>query len=116
MADQNQTQLYQAQYDAIGSLFHSADGEADWRSLATQLGVALSDPYLPRWHRARYHIIYAWCAREPQLEIQKARETLDDMAQVMWGSSEEAIDEILKPLRNMLAITEETIEKDNAEL
>jgi hypothetical protein len=108
--------IYQAQYDAITTNFQATEGETDWKLLATQLGVALSDPYLPRYHRARYHIIYAWCAREPQLELQKARETLEDMVQVMWGSAPEAIDETLKPLRDMLAITENVIEKDKAEL
>ena len=113
MADQNQTQIYQAQYEAINANFESTDGETDWRLMATQLAAALSDPFLPRYHRAGYHIIYAWCAREPQLELQKARETLEDMRLVLWESSEEEIDAILRPLQEMLKTTEDVIAKDD---
>ena len=116
MENQNQTQLYQAQYDAITANFQATDGETDWKLMATQLGAAISDPYLPRYHRARYHIIYAWCAHDPEPQLRGARETLDDMVEVLWGTSPEGIDELLKPLRDMLAITEDVIEKDKAEL
>jgi 5-formyltetrahydrofolate cyclo-ligase len=116
IADQNQTQIYEAQYEAIAANFQATDGETDWRLMATQLAAALSDPFLPRYHRARYHIIYAWCAREPQLELQKARETLEDMRLVLWESSEEEIDAILRPLREVLKITEDVIAKDDIEM
>ena len=108
--------IYQAQYDAITVNFQATDGETDWKFLATPLDEALSDPFLPRYHGARYHIINAWCAREPQVQLQRARETLDDMVEVLWEDPPAKIDRILEPLRNMLAITEDALEKDRKEL
>jgi hypothetical protein len=60
MADQNQQQLYQVQYDAISTLFQTANVDADWQYLGRQVEEALSDPALPRYCRAKFHIINAW--------------------------------------------------------
>ena len=87
--------IYQAQYDAITVNFQATDGETDWKLLATPLDEALSDPFLPRYHGVRYHIINAWCAREPQVQLQRARETLDDMVEVLWEDPPAKIDRIL---------------------
>lgn len=118
MADQNETQFYQAQYDAIDALFQTADVDANWQSLGTQVGEALSDPAMPRYHRARFHIINAWCigGAEAELQLKWAQETLDDMVQVLHGSTEDEIDRIFKPLREFLEVTKAAFEKDKAEL
>jgi hypothetical protein len=118
MADQNQAQFYQAQGDAIDALFLTADGDADCRSLGTQVKEALSDPALPRYYRANFHIINAWCigGDEAELQLKWARETLDDMVQVLHGSSQDQIDILLKPMREMLELTEGALEKDKMEL
>jgi hypothetical protein len=118
MADQNQAQFYRAQGDAIDALFQTADADADWQSLATQCEAALSDPALPRYYRANFHIINAWCVDdvEAELQLKWARETLDDMVQVLYGSSQDDIDTLLKPMQEMLEVTEAALEKDKTEL
>jgi hypothetical protein len=116
MADQNQQEFYQAQYDAIGTLFQTAESDADLGFLGTQCEAALSDPALPRYHRARCYIINAWCAHDPEPQLRGARETLDDMVQVLHGILQEEIDQLLKPLRELLEVAEESIETDNREL
>ena len=46
-------QQYDAQYEAIGAVYDPKDGtETDWKSLALLVEGALSDPALPRLHRA----------------------------------------------------------------
>ena len=105
----NQHRLYDAQYEAIGALVAPGDDIIDWPSLATQLEGALSDPTLPRYYRAEYHIINSWCTRDdPELQIGWARETLNDMVQVLQaeGHSKEEIDARLETIRGMLEITE----------
>jgi len=105
----NQHAMYDAQYEAIGALFDPGDEvEVDFASLAQKLREALSDPALPRYYRAEYHIINAWCVREPELQLERARESLDDMVQVLQaeGQSQEQIDAHLLTLREMLAISE----------
>jgi hypothetical protein len=73
-------------YQAIGAMFNPEDGtETNWRSLSVQVAEAISDPALPRFYRAEFHIINAWCVSDPEAVIQLrcARETLDDMVQVL---------------------------------
>jgi hypothetical protein len=41
------------------------EGDPDWRAIAILLEGALRDPALPRYHRAKYHILRAWCTRDP---------------------------------------------------
>jgi hypothetical protein len=113
MADQNQTQLYRAQYNTISTMFQTANTDAAWRALATQTQEALSDTALPRYHRARFHIINAWCIRDPEPQLRAARETLEDMVQVL---SQDETDGFLEPLWEMLEVFEASIEKDKAEL
>jgi hypothetical protein len=118
MADpfKTQHQFYDAQYEAIGDLVDPGDDKiVDWSSLAAQVEQALSDPALPRYYRAEYHIINAWCSN-PELQIQCARETIDDMVEVLKaeGRSQEEIDARLKTLQGMLEITEKRT-KEKAE-
>jgi hypothetical protein len=83
--------------------------------MATLLEGALSDSALPRYHRAKYHILCAWCTREPQLQIRLAREAMEDIVQVIQAMEnsqpQEEIDELLKPLWDMLAATEEAFKE-----
>jgi hypothetical protein len=120
MVDQNQQEFYRTQGGAIDALFQTADADADWRSLGTQVEEALSDPALPRYYRANFHIINAWCVddTEAELQLKWARETLDDMVQVSHshGSSQDDIDTLLKPMQEMLEITKAALEKDKMEL
>jgi hypothetical protein len=120
MSDQNQQELYRAQGDAIDALFQTADADADadWRSLGTQVEEALSDPTLPRYYRASFHIINAWCVGgdEAELQLKWARETLDDMIQVLWWSTQDQIDVLIKPMQEMLELAEAALEEDKMEL
>lgn len=81
-----------------------------------KVAEALSDPALPRYYRAEYHIINAWCVSDPEavIHLRRARETLDDMVQVLQaeGRSREEIDARLKSLRDMLAATEGVIDDE----
>jgi hypothetical protein len=49
-------------------MFNPAEGEGEtnWRSLSVRVAEALNDPALPRYYRAEYHIINAWCSN-PEL-------------------------------------------------
>jgi hypothetical protein len=88
------------------------EGDPDWRAIAILLEGALGDPALPRYHRAKYHILRAWCTRDPQLQIRLAHKAMEDMVQVIQAMEssqpQEEVDELLKPLWDMLAATEDT--------
>jgi hypothetical protein len=106
---QNRHRQYDAQYEAIGAMYDPEDGtETDWKSLAPKLEEALSDPALPRYYRAEYHIINAWCSPEPESQLDFARGVLDDMVPVLQadGSSQEQIDARLVALQEMFDFTE----------
>jgi hypothetical protein len=64
----NQDKIYDAEYEAIGAMFNPGEGEGEtnWRSLSVRVAEALTDPALPRYYRAEYHIINAWCSN-PEL-------------------------------------------------
>ncbi|KAM0694937.1 hypothetical protein Q7P36_005293 [Cladosporium allicinum] len=116
---EQQHRQYDAQYEATGAMFNPEDGtETNWRSLSVQVAEAPNDPALPRYHRAEFHIINAWCVSDPEAVIQLrcARETLDDMVQVLQaqGCSQEEIDAQLKSLRDMLAATEGAVDDGEA--
>jgi hypothetical protein len=107
-------QQYDAQYEAIGAVYDPKDGtETDWKSLALLVEGALSDPALPRLHRAEFHIINAWCSDEPELQLGFAREVMNDMVQVLQadGRSHEEIDARLAALREMFDLTEGAVKR-----
>lgn len=80
----NQHAMYDAQYEAIGALFDPGDGvKVDFGSLAQRLREALSDPALPLYYRAEDHIMNAWCVHGSELQLEWARESLDDIVQVL---------------------------------
>jgi hypothetical protein len=113
----NQHRLYDAQYEVIRAIFDPEDGsETNIALFAQKLREALSDPALSRYYRAEYHILNSSCLRKPELRLERARESLDDMVQVLQagGRSQEQIDARLSALREMLAIFEERA-KDKAE-
>jgi hypothetical protein len=102
----NQHQWYDSQDQAITDMLQAET--RDWPSLASHLDEALSDPALPRYYRASYHIMHVWHTREPALHIRWAREALDDMVQVLQAIGKPQ--DQLKPLWEMLAATEEAFE------
>lgn len=56
----NQHKIYDAEYEAIGAIFDPGDGAGvNFTSLAQRLREALSDPVLPRYYHAEYHIMNA---------------------------------------------------------
>ncbi|CZT16401.1 uncharacterized protein RCC_02244 [Ramularia collo-cygni] len=114
----NQHAMYDQQYATISAMVGSEDDEApDWPALALRLDEALSDPALPRWHRAEYHIIHAWCTQEPELQLERARESIEGMVQVLQaeGLSQEQIDARLEPLTSMMATTQSALDDKNKE-
>jgi len=108
MADpfHHQHQLYDAQDQAIFDMVQAED--ADWPAIALQLDEALSDPALPRYYRAMYHILHVWHTREPELHIRWAREAMDDMVEVLQAIRKPQ--DQLKYLWGMLAHSEEALE------
>lgn len=113
----SQHQLYDAEYRAISAMLGEEDDAApDWPALSRRVQAALSDPALPRWYRAEYHIIGAWHNPEPEVQIARAKETLADMVQVLQadGQTAEQIEERLEPLRSMLKSTEGALEEKKA--
>lgn len=102
----NQHQLYDAHDQVISDMVQAED--ADWPAIALQLDEALSDPALPRYYRAMYHILHVWHTREPELHIRWAREALDDMVQVLQAIGKPQ--DQLKHLWEMLAASEEAFE------
>ena len=113
---ENQHCQYDAEYNTIGAILNPEEGtETNWRALAVKVAEALSDPALPRYYRAEYHIINAWCVSDPEAVIhpRRARETLDDMVQVLQadGRSHEEIDARLAALREMFDLTEGAVKR-----
>jgi hypothetical protein len=114
----NQHRQYDVQYEAIGAMFNPAEGEGEtnWRSLSVQVAEALNDPALPRYYRAEYHIINAWCVSDPEARVQLglAREVINDKVQVLQadGRSQDEIDVRLKSIRDMLAATEDAVDDE----
>ena len=82
MADPNfnQNAFYQAQHDEIEALFQAQEDEGDWSALSRMCDEALSDPFLPRWHRAKYEAIRAWDAGVMAEEhIKRAKDVIEDI-------------------------------------
>jgi hypothetical protein len=111
----NQHAFYDTQYDAIMAMFGDEDDPPpDGPALSRRIEEALSDPFLPRWHRADYHILVALYSRTPEDHVEKARISIEDMTRVLQheGQSPEQIDARLRTLPGMLDFVVSTLEKE----
>lgn len=104
-ATPNQDAVYATQHEEINNMF--IDENADEEELCSLLDQALSDPFLPRWYRTKYHIIRAWYGSSEE-NIQDAKEGMEDMRQVyrVEEKTEEWIAARLSSLQEMLDLVE----------
>ncbi|KAF2218804.1 hypothetical protein BDZ85DRAFT_183435, partial [Elsinoe ampelina] len=105
----NAHMMYDEQDNSIHDLFE----QDDWDGLADLLFAALSDPFLPRFFRAKYHILSAWCSKEPRVHLDLAKTRIENIVEVLKadGQPDEEIDRRLSVLRSMVETAEGAIEE-----
>ena len=87
----SQQAFYDARDSDIDKLFEEATADADWDDSIREIDTALADASLPRICRAQYHAIRARNSPNAAEDIQRAKESLEDMREVLRveGKTEE---------------------------
>lgn len=116
----NERAFYDQQYKHIIQIFTEGEEEdeaVDWNVLYPMLAEALANPYLPRLHRAKYHVLAA-AADNVDMEAARehiicAEELVTDMLEVLHtqGRSPESVEACARPIAKEVRLLKDDLEE-----